>query len=153
MVAPPAWRERLLAARLGLDHGQPALEQLALADFMERGAYDRHLRRSARAYRRRRDAMVAALADELPSAVVSGAAAGLHMAVTVPSVADEAALVAACRSAGVALDGLGRHRAAPAPLGAGATLLLSFAAVPDVAAGHVARLIARAVRSTTLGSA
>jgi GntR family transcriptional regulator/MocR family aminotransferase len=153
LVAPPAWRARLLAARQGLDHGQPALEQLALADFVERGAYDRHVRRSGRAYRRRRDALVAALEAELPSAVVSGAAAGLHMAVTVPPVADEGALVAACRDAGVALDGLGRHRVAPAPDGAGATLLLSFAAVPEAAAGHVARLIAGAVGSTTLGGA
>ena len=57
-----AWRERLLAGARGLDHGLPALEQLALADFIERGAYDRHLRRSGRAYRRRRDALLEALA-------------------------------------------------------------------------------------------
>ena len=63
-------------AREGLDHGLPALEQHALADFIERGAYDRHIRRSARAYRRRRDALLEALARELPDATVSGAAAG-----------------------------------------------------------------------------
>ena len=61
VIAPPAWRERLLEARESLDHGLPALEQLALADFITRGAYDRHLRRSGRAYRRRRDALIGAL--------------------------------------------------------------------------------------------
>ena len=63
LIAPEAWRERLLEARELLDHGLPALEQIALADFIERGAYDRHLRRSARVYRRRRDALIAALGD------------------------------------------------------------------------------------------
>jgi len=130
---------RLLEAREGLDHGLPALEQLALADFIERGAYDRHIRRSARAYRRRRDALLDALAISLPDASVSGAAAGLHVAVHVPG-ADEGALVAACREQGVILDGAAQH----GTYGDGATLLISFAAVPDAAAGHVVELIARA---------
>ncbi|MDA0170206.1 PLP-dependent aminotransferase family protein [Solirubrobacter taibaiensis] len=139
LIAPPAWHERLLLAREGLDHGLPALEQHALADFIERGAYDRHIRRSARAYRRRRDALLEALARELPDATVSGAAAGLHVAVHVPG-ADEGALVAACREHGVVLDGAAQHGAHSE----GATLLISFAAVPDAAAGHVAALIATA---------
>src|SRR4051794_16112466 len=111
LIAPGPWRERLLHAREGLDHGLPALEQHALADFIERGAYDRHVRRSGRAYRRRRDALLAALADELPEATVSGAAAGLHVAVHIPG-ADEAALVAACRERGVILDGAAQPHAA-----------------------------------------
>jgi GntR family transcriptional regulator/MocR family aminotransferase len=115
------------------------ITKIALADFIERGAYDRHLRRSARAYRRRRDALLAALAATLPEATVSGAAAGLHVAVHLPG-ADETAVVAACRARGLILDGAGRHGAA-----AEATLLISFAAVPDAAAGHVARLIASAL--------
>ena len=36
------------------------------------------------------------------------------------------------------LDGITPHRVAPGPTG----LLISFAAVPDAAAGHVAQLIA-----------
>jgi GntR family transcriptional regulator/MocR family aminotransferase len=54
--------------------------------------------------------------------------------------ADEDALVAACRERGVVLDGAAQHGAS----GDGATLLISFAAVPDAAAGHVAALIATA---------
>ena len=70
LIAPRAWRDRLLEARASLDHGLPALEQLALADFITRGAYDRHLRRSGRAYRRRRDALIEALTRALPGATV-----------------------------------------------------------------------------------
>ena len=140
LIAPPRWRDRLLAARSSLDHGLPALEQLALADFITRGAYDRHLRRSGRTYRHRRDALIEALTAALPGATFSGAAAGLHIAVHIPG-ADEAVLVQACREAGVVLDGITPHRVAPGPSG----LLISFAAVPDAAAGHVAELIASAV--------
>jgi GntR family transcriptional regulator/MocR family aminotransferase len=139
LIAPAAWQERLLTAREGLDHGLPALEQHALADFIERGAYDRHIRRSARAYRRRRDALLEALTAQLPEATVSGAAAGLHVAVHLPDT-DEGQIVAACRANGVILDGAAQHGAT----GPGATLLISFAAVPDAAAGHVVELIVKA---------
>jgi GntR family transcriptional regulator/MocR family aminotransferase len=140
LIAPPPWRERLLDARESLDHGLPALEQLALADFITRGAYDRHLRRSGRAYRRRRDALIEALSAKLPGATVSGAAAGLHIAVHIPDI-DEPELVRRCAEAGVILDGITPHRVAPGKPG----LLISFAAVPDAAAGHVAELIASAL--------
>jgi GntR family transcriptional regulator / MocR family aminotransferase len=138
LIAPELWRERLLSARELLDHGMAALEQLALADFIERGAYDRHLRRSGRAYRRRHDALIEALAQTLPEATVSGASAGLHVAVHIPG-ADAPALVASCRQRGLVLDAAVRHGGDPE------TLLISFAAVPDAAAGHVAKLIASAL--------
>jgi GntR family transcriptional regulator/MocR family aminotransferase len=48
--------------------------------------------------------------------------------------------VAACRERGLVLDGAAQHGAS----GEGATLLISFAAVPDAAAGHVAQLLAMA---------
>ncbi|MBE2317897.1 PLP-dependent aminotransferase family protein [Solirubrobacter sp. CPCC 204708] len=139
LIAPPAWHARLLHARESLDHGLPALEQHAFADFIERGAYDRHIRRSLRTYRRRRDALLEALAITLPDATVSGVAAGLHIVVHVPDAGEEA-LVAACRERGVVLDGAVQHGARAT----GATLLISFAAVPDAAADHVAQLIATA---------
>ena len=44
-----------------------ALNQLVLAEFLTSGRYDRHVRRSRLAYRRRRDRLVAALGD-LPRA-------------------------------------------------------------------------------------
>jgi hypothetical protein len=41
----------------------------------------------------------------------------------------------------VVVDGITPHRVAPGPGG----ILISFAAVPDAAAGHVAQLIASAL--------
>ena len=64
--------------RLAMDGGGPVLEQLALADLIDRGDLDRHLRRTRREYRRRRAALLAALAEHLPGAEVTGVAAGLH---------------------------------------------------------------------------
>ena len=46
----------------------PRIDQHAFADFLARGELDRHLRRMRARYRARRDALVAALADELPEA-------------------------------------------------------------------------------------
>jgi GntR family transcriptional regulator/MocR family aminotransferase len=46
--------------------GTERIGQQAFAHFLERGELDRHLRRMRGRYRARRDALVQALADELP---------------------------------------------------------------------------------------
>ncbi len=63
------------------DLGAPVLEQLTLAAFLERGELDRHLRRTRPVYRRRRDALLAALAG----LEVEGVAAGLHVLARLPA--------------------------------------------------------------------
>jgi GntR family transcriptional regulator / MocR family aminotransferase len=60
------------------DLGTPIVDQLALADFIAHGELDRHLRASRLEYRRRRDALIAALARHLPETTVGGIAAGLQ---------------------------------------------------------------------------
>src|SRR5690606_20112257 len=49
LVAPPAWRDELAAAKQIADMGGSALEQLAFAHFVGGGGYDRHLRHVRRA--------------------------------------------------------------------------------------------------------
>jgi len=56
----------MAAAKIAADRGSPALEQFALADLITRGELDRHLRRMHPVYRRRRDALLTALAQRLP---------------------------------------------------------------------------------------
>jgi GntR family transcriptional regulator/MocR family aminotransferase len=98
----PGWLAQTVGDEKGwADGGSPTLEQLALADFVERGELDRHLRRARLRYRRRRDAMVDAIARELPGARVRGAAAGLHVVVEPPVPVDERALRRAARERGV----------------------------------------------------
>jgi len=88
-------------------------EQLALADLIACGAYDRHVRRMRQRYRARRDRLVAALAERAPHVRVGGVAAGLHAVLRLPA-GTEAAAVEAATARGVALDGLTafRHPAA-----------------------------------------
>jgi GntR family transcriptional regulator/MocR family aminotransferase len=123
LVTPPGLREQALTARAGFDRGAPTIDQLALADFIERGALDRHVRRSRRTYRRRRDALVAALPEDR----VGGIAAGLHLTLRVDG--DELALQAAAARRGVAVDALSRHRIAPAD----PALLLGYGNLPEAA--------------------
>ena len=63
----PAWLVDAVAEQKALDDlASPALEQLALADLLDRGEVDRHLRRNRARYRSRRDALVAALGLHAP---------------------------------------------------------------------------------------
>ncbi|HTE53953.1 MAG TPA: PLP-dependent aminotransferase family protein [Kofleriaceae bacterium] len=58
LIAPPALRDRLLAARrTAVDPLPPFLEQAVLADFMAGGHFARHLSRMRAAYRERLEAL------------------------------------------------------------------------------------------------
>jgi GntR family transcriptional regulator / MocR family aminotransferase len=130
--------EPMAAAKIAADRGSPALEQLALADFINRGEFDRHLRRMRPVYRRRRDALLAALARHLPWLRPVGVSAGLHLVTWLPPHLDEAAVVGAARRAGVGLDAVGPYRITnPGPGG----LILGYATVNEQAiAEGIARL-------------
>jgi len=136
-VLPRQLTEPMAAAKVAADRGSPALEQLALAGFVTRGEFDRHLRRMRPVYRRRRDALLEALARHLPSLEPAGVSAGLHLVAWPPHL-DEAAVVTAARRAGVALDAVGPYRITnPGPGG----LIFGYATVSERAiAEGVARL-------------
>ena len=121
------------------DGGSPALEQLTLADFIERGELDRHLRRLRLIYRERRAALVAALRRHLPAARISGVAAGLYALALLPAGTDEDAVVSAAAAEGLGVDGLAPHRIAHNRTEAG--LVIGFASLAPSAIEHaVARL-------------
>src|ERR1700677_2529567 len=94
VVAPPFWVEAVRAPYMPTS-APPALTQLALANFMESGAYDRHLRASRLRFRRRRDALLAALDHRLPGYPVRGTAVGLHLLLRLPDATDMPRLIAA----------------------------------------------------------
>ena len=116
MVVPDRLAEAVVAAKASDDLGTPVVEQLALADFLERGELDRHLRRTRSVYRARRDALVTALARELPDCPPGGVAAGLHLVVPLPAGADEPAVLArGALARGRPVRAVGApHRAGPA---------------------------------------
>jgi GntR family transcriptional regulator/MocR family aminotransferase len=55
------------------------VEQLAMAEFIESGAYDRHIRTMRAEYRRRREQFVAAVSASSSTTAVGGMPAGLHV--------------------------------------------------------------------------
>ena len=105
LVLPERLAMPVAFERLAADGGGPVLEQLALADLIARGDLDRHLRRTRREYRRRRAALLAALAEHLPEAEVTGVAAGLHALILLPDGVDEEALLARAAASGIAVQG------------------------------------------------
>ncbi|HEY1627449.1 MAG TPA: PLP-dependent aminotransferase family protein [Streptosporangiaceae bacterium] len=81
----------------------PAMNQLALAHFMESGAYDRHLRASRLRFRTRRNAVLAALERHLPGYPVTATESGLHVLIELPDGTDLTRLEARAARRGVAL--------------------------------------------------
>ncbi|MFF4836540.1 PLP-dependent aminotransferase family protein [Streptomyces sp. NPDC001315] len=84
LLVPDSLADEVVERKRTMDLGHPTLDQAAFARFLEGGDYDRRLRRCQRAYRERRDALVAALEEHLPGSSVSGIAAGLHVIATLP---------------------------------------------------------------------
>ena len=84
------------------------VEQLALADLLRSGRYDRQVRRIRAEYRRRRDQLVAAVESQVPSIQVEGVGAGLKALLRLPKGVNESEVI----------DGLAQRSVAVAPLSA-----------------------------------
>jgi GntR family transcriptional regulator/MocR family aminotransferase len=110
LVAPARLVGAIAEAKSLADRGSPVLDQLALADFLERGEFDRHLRRMRPLYKRRRDTLIDALREKLPGLEPTGIAAGLHLVAYLPSDLDEKAVVDAAARRGIAAYGLAQYR-------------------------------------------
>ncbi|MFE1895944.1 PLP-dependent aminotransferase family protein [Streptomyces yangpuensis] len=151
LVLPDPLVEEVLAAKGLRESWASALDQLALADFIDCGAYDRHVRRMRLRYRGRRDRLVSVLAARAPQVRVTGISAGLHAVVELPP-GREAGALAAARAAGLALDGLSSYRhpaAGPAPSREG--LVVGYAAPPDSGFTRALDVLAEVVRRAASG--
>ncbi|MFZ2175401.1 MAG: PLP-dependent aminotransferase family protein [Rhodococcus sp. (in: high G+C Gram-positive bacteria)] len=109
MVLPERLIERVLAVKGSYERWVSATDQLTLADFIESGAFDKHVRRMRTLYRRRRDALVSTLAERVPHIRVTGIAAGLHVVLELPT-GTEAATVNRAAALGLAVVGLNTFR-------------------------------------------
>jgi GntR family transcriptional regulator/MocR family aminotransferase len=142
IAAPPALRDGLLDGLVASGGAVPVVEQRAFALLVERGDYDRHLRRMRALYGGRREAVLAALAERVPGGPASAMAAGLYLLWNLPPDVDEAATVDAARRRGLALTGAAGFRVRPGRPG----LVLGFARVPEHRSAEVAETIAAGVR-------
>jgi GntR family transcriptional regulator / MocR family aminotransferase len=107
LVLPAHLVDDVVAAKSNADRHSGVLDQLTLAELIECGEYDRHVRRCRLMYRRRRDRLVSTLAERAPHVRVTGLAAGMHAVVELPPGSDEDAIVARAAERGLALEGLG----------------------------------------------
>ncbi|MGW4097779.1 MocR-like pyridoxine biosynthesis transcription factor PdxR [Mycobacterium sp. NPDC004974] len=142
VVAPPRRHPDLVAAKHATDLGSPTLPQLVLARLLESGEYDRHVRLVRARHRARRDALLDVLSVAMPTAKVSGVAAGLHLLVTLPEGIDDVALADDLRAAGVLAHPVSWHRRLPGPPG----LVLGYASHPPDRLREAAATIARIAR-------
>jgi GntR family transcriptional regulator/MocR family aminotransferase len=127
-------------ARASLDGGGPRLDELALAEVIASGAFDRHVRAARARYREKRAALLAAIDADLPGARVRGIAAGLHVLLELPPGTDEAVVVERAAAAGVSVQGLADFtRTHPGPpalvLGYGLPSIRELREAVDVIAG------------------
>ncbi|MCX5556830.1 PLP-dependent aminotransferase family protein [Streptomyces sp. NBC_00038] len=134
MVLPERYVDGVLAVKGEREAWAGVPDQLALADFIASGSYDRHVRRMRQRYRRRRDRLVAALAARAPHIEVTGIAAGLHAVLRLPPGTEQSAVKAAVWQ-GVALDGLSEFRHPQAVMSAPDGLVVGYATPAEHAYG------------------
>ncbi|MDM0018982.1 MocR-like pyridoxine biosynthesis transcription factor PdxR [Variovorax saccharolyticus] len=129
VVCPRGVRDDLVAAKLHDDLGCGSIEQEALAELMQSGAFDRHLRHASAELRRRRATLLDGLREHCSKhLVVNDSRAGMHVVGWLPGWTSRQleALAAHAAERGLGLHPIAPHyRRQPAPQG----LLLGYAAL------------------------
>ena len=143
LIVPARLVDQVAATKEATDRGSASLEQLAFADFLERGDFDRHLRRMRPIYRARRDRLLRALQEHLPELRPVGASAGLHVLAWLPPDVDETSLIARVTEDGVGVDGVTPYRSG-GRVGSGG-LLFGYGNVTEAGIDEGIRLIAAAI--------
>ena len=142
MVLPPALLERWRKEFWFYSSTVPSFEQYALARFMDRGHFERHLNRSRTRYRARREALLAAARSSglLNAGSFSGGDAGLHLLLWIDCRWREEELVERAAQAGVGLSPLSAYDLTPSPLRRPPALILGYT---RIAAEEMAPALAR----------
>lgn len=147
-VGSIAARGRIVEAALALKHagdlGGALVLQAALAEFVREGGYERHLTRVRRTLRARRDALLEALAREMPAGVGwTAPEGGLQLWVELPEFVDTAELLADGARRGVLFAPGFQFRSDPRP-SSGLRLSIALAGEDEIRRGVA--VLAAAVR-------
>ena len=124
------------------------LEQQTLCRFLEEGHYARHLARCRTAYRRRRDALIAALTDALGEGRITfaGQHTGLHLLARVELGLPQQELLRRAQAAGVRLSGLGDYAHLDPAARREPVLVLGYGGLPEDRIPAAAQALAAAWR-------
>jgi GntR family transcriptional regulator/MocR family aminotransferase len=142
-VIMPQWLiMRILAGDLETGTGPSVFGLEAFAIMITEGWYERHLRAMRTAYRRRREAVVAALSELLPDCRISGMAAGLHLLLELPSGTDATAVVERAAELQVGVVSIDRYRLRP---GGPPSLVIGYGNLRTGRERQAVGLLARAI--------
>jgi len=145
-ITAPAWlAEQLPEAKSAADSGSPVIAQIALANLITSGEYERHIVRVRRTYRHRRDLLLHALSTYLPGLRPHGAAAGMQLLLPLPASANDVAIAEAAARRGLCLTPLSPMHLAPSPEHG---LLLGFGRLAEHRIPGAVRALAAALAET-----
>jgi GntR family transcriptional regulator/MocR family aminotransferase len=106
MAAPASLVDGLATRRRVADRGGPALHELAFAALVDSGRHDKHVRAMRSAYSARRAVVLSALERLLPTASLTGLAAGFHGVLRLPPGVDELSVVSEATDRSLRVTGL-----------------------------------------------
>ncbi|HET9286665.1 MAG TPA: PLP-dependent aminotransferase family protein [Gaiella sp.] len=106
LVVPEAIHSRVRREKALADWHTSTIDQVALAQLLRSGDYDRHIRKMRLRYRRRRDVLVKTLQGLDRDLDILGEAAGLNLLIRLTDPAVERAALASANAAGIGLGGL-----------------------------------------------
>ncbi|MDR6929345.1 PLP-dependent aminotransferase family protein [Pseudomonas sp. BE134] len=136
LVLPPALVNAFSQRRaVDVRHSEVST-QAVMAEFMAAGHFQRHIRRMRRAALSRRNTLLAGWPKDIPGiGSLPSVAAGLHLTVSVDSLARECELVEKAASVDVEINALSSYWLPDSPTSVDqrAGLVLGFAAVPEAA--------------------
>jgi GntR family transcriptional regulator/MocR family aminotransferase len=145
MVAPADLLEALSRAKWLADRQSPMLEQYAMADFIDSGWLERHVRRMRLIYGGRREALVGALREYLGDCTtIVGDRAGMHLIARVDSGRPDDEIVRRARGSGVELGTSRRCYLGRPPHG---EFMFGFAALGERLIREGVRRIQRALKA------
>jgi GntR family transcriptional regulator / MocR family aminotransferase len=145
VVTPRRWVQAVRAEH-EIQLLPPALNQLALVQLMQSGAYDRHLRASRQRYRVRRNVLVDALQRHLPGYRVRGAEAGVQLLLELPPGTDLPAILKAAARRGIELCNLYEMQLQPEPVEP--ALLVGYGNIKDTAIDGAVAALAEVIRAS-----
>jgi len=129
LVVPHELAGAFARARMYSDLHPPTLQQLVLADFIQRGHFARHVRRMRKTYELRQNRLVREVREEIPGSLkLRPRNAGLHMVGYLPPDIHDQDVVREALSRGVEVSALSLHYAGSTARNG---LLMGFASVDE----------------------